>query len=315
MGSEAAHQSFTTITEEQERHFLEKGYLVVQDCIDPELARKWTDRACARLGVRREDPSTWTKDIVWMDHETTAPVRSLSPRAWGALCDVAGGEERIDDTVYGLPSRGHFTSINSHEWSDAFIVNFRRGAEEPWQPPSARVKGWHKDGSYFRHFLDSREQSLLTIVLWSDVAPRGGGTFIAPDSVGVVARYLRDHPEGVEPDEFGRLIDRCREFVEVTGRAGTFLILHPFMLHASSQNHSGRPRFMTNPPVVLKEHMGFDRADRAAFSLLERATLYALGVDRLDFRPAAPRRSDWTVLDRGSAQVTPAGSGSRDRGA
>ncbi len=296
MGSRGVLRGYAAISEEQEKHFLSKGYLVVERCFDPELARSWTDRACQRLGVKRDDSSTWPKDIVWMDHETTAPVRTVSPRAWGALCDVAGGEERIDTRVYGLPSRGHFTSINSFEWSDAFIVNFRRGAEEPWQPPSDRVKGWHKDGSYFRHFLDSREQSLLTIVLWSDVGPRGGGTFIAPDSIRVVARYLRDHPEGVEPDAFGKLIEQCREFVEVTGPVGTFLILHPFMLHASSQNHAGRPRFMTNPPIVLKEHMRFDREDPRDLSLLERATLHALGLDRLDFRPAAPRRSDWTIL-------------------
>jgi hypothetical protein len=42
---------------------------------------------------------------------------------------------------------------------------------------------WHKDGDFFRHFLDSPEQGLLTIVLWSDIEERGGGTFIAPDSV------------------------------------------------------------------------------------------------------------------------------------
>ena len=296
MRNQGVRQQYGTISEEQERHFLEKGYLVVEGCVDPSLAARWTDRACARLGVRRDDPATWTKDIVWMDHETAAPVRGLSPRAWGAICDVAGGEERIETRVLGLPPAGHFTSINSFEWSDAFIVNFRRGADKPWEPPSARVTGWHKDGSYFRHFLDSREQSLLTIVLWSDVAPRGGGTFIAPDSVKVVARLLRDHPEGVEPDEFGKLIDQCREFVEITGPVGTFAILHPFMLHASSQNHSGRPRFMSNPPIVLKEHMNLDREHPAAFSLLERATLHALGVDRLDFRPTAPRRSNWTVL-------------------
>jgi hypothetical protein len=287
--------AYSVITAEQERHFLEKGYLVVEDCFDPPLARKWTDHACERLGVRRDDPSTWTSDIVWMDHETTAPVRKISPKAWGAICDVAGGEERIETRVVGLPP-GHFTSINSFEWSDAFIVNFRRGADQPWQPPSPRVKGWHKDGSYFKHFLDSREQSLLTIVLWSDVAPQGGGTFIAPDSIGVIARLLRDHPEGVEPDDFGSHIEECREFVEVTGKAGTFIILHPFMLHASSQNHSGRPRFMSNPPVILKEHMNLNRGDAAGFSLLERTTLHALGVDRLDFRPTTPRRSDWTML-------------------
>ena len=43
---------------------------------------------------------------------------------------------------------------------DAFVANFHRGADRPWAPPSAEVKGWHKDGSFFRHFLDSRERGI-----------------------------------------------------------------------------------------------------------------------------------------------------------
>jgi len=176
-------------------------------------------------------------------------------------------------------------------WSDAFIINFRKGADKPWEPPSAKVSGWHKDGSYFRHFLDSREQALLTIVLWSDVRHRGGGTFIAPDSVRVIARLLQAHPEGLAPGDFNfqELIGQCSQFEELTGDAGDFVILHPFMLHASSQNVLGRPRFMSNPPIMLKEPMNLNRENPADFSLLERATLHYLGKERLDFRPAAPR--------------------------
>ena len=80
--------------------------------------------------------------------------------------------------------------------------------------------------------------------------------------------------------------------MELTGPPGTLVILHPFMLHASSNNHSGRPRFMSNPPTVLREPFALRRAD-GRHSLLERATLHALGVPRCDFRPSAPRESYW----------------------
>jgi hypothetical protein len=295
MQAKTAASRYSVLSDSQAEQFLEKGYVIIDGCLDRGLAGEWTGRAWKRLGYDPKDPSTWKKDIVWMNRETVVPVRDISPRAWGVICDVAGGEERIDPVTMGIESQ-HFTTINSFEWSDAFIVNLRRGADKTWLAPSPKADGWHKDGSYFRHFLDSREQSLLTVVLWSDVGPRGGGTFIAPDSIRVVARFLADHPEGVEPDGFGGLIEKCGEFVELTGPVGTFAILHPFMLHASSNNHSGIPRFMTNPPVVLKDHMNLDRADPAEFSLLERATLHALGVPRLDFRPTAPRRSDWWVV-------------------
>ena len=128
-------------------------------------------------------------------------------------------------------------------------------------------------------------------MLWSDIEERGGGTFIAPDSVAPVARLLEQLREGVLPDDFpyDELIARCSTFVETTGRLGDVVLMHPYMLHAVSQNHRGTARFITNPPIALREPMRFDRDDPAEHSPVERAVLRALGVERLDFRPAAPR--------------------------
>ncbi len=290
-----ASQKFQVLNPEQAQHFIEKGYVTIKGTVDRDLAKRWTDEAYARLGYDPLDRSTWEKDIVWMDRNHVAPIKELSPKAWAALCDVAGGEDRIETKIMEIESQ-HFTTINATEWSDAFIVNFRRGADKPWMKPSPEAGGWHKDGSFFRHFLDSREQGLLTIVYWSDVGPKGGGTFIAPDSIRHVARYLADHPEGVDGHSCGALIDKCEEFVEVTGELGDFIILHPYMLHASSNNHSPNVRFMTNPPIVLKEPMNFNREDSADFSLLELATLHGLAVDRYDFRPTAPREEHWRIV-------------------
>jgi Phytanoyl-CoA dioxygenase (PhyH) len=285
---------YSVLTDEQVQSFLDKGYLVVEDCLDTSIAKRWIDEAYDRLGYDQHDPSTWQQDIIWMDHKNQMPVREVAPKAWAAILDVVGGEDRLETQVMRLPP-GHFTSINSFEWSDAFIVNFHRGAGEAWQPPSPKVKGWHKDGSYFRHFIDSREQALLTVILWSDMLHQGGGTFIAPDSVRIVARMLYEHPEGIAAKDFDfqAIIKQCNQFEELTGKAGDFVILHPFMLHASSQNVIAKPRFMTNPPIVLKEPMNLNRENPADFSLLERATLHYVGLERLDFQPAAAREAVW----------------------
>ena len=289
---------YRVLTDEQVQSFLDKGYLVVHDALDTSIAERWVDEAYERLGYDKHDPSTWQKDIIWMDHKNQMPVREVAPKAWAAILDVIGGEERLETQVMRLKS-GHFTSINSFLWSDAFIVNFHRGADQPWQPPSAIIKGWHKDGSYFRHFIDSREQALLPIVLWSDMLHQGGATFIAPDSVRVIARFLYQHPEGVDPHGFNfqELVSQCTQFEEVLGKAGDFVILHPFMLHASSNNVIGKPRFMSNPPIVLKEPMNLNRENPENFSLLERATLNYLGLERLDFQPTAPRESFWWPVE------------------
>jgi hypothetical protein len=188
--------------------------------------------------------------------------------------------------------------FSSFNWSDGFIANFRRGADKPWQPPSRQSPGWHKDGGSIRHFLDSPEQALLTIVLWTDMRHQGGATFISPDSVRPVARCLAEHPEGFTATgfDFPALLSECNRFEELTGNAGDVVILHPYILHASSQNVLGVPRLITNPPVILKEPMNFNRPNPDDFSLLEKATLHYLGLERLDFHPTAPREVTWWAI-------------------
>ena len=69
---------------------------------------------------------------------------------------------------------------------------------------------------------------------------------------------------------------------------GDVVLLHPYVLHAVSQNVLGVPRFITNPPIALREPMRFDRPDP---SPVEQAVLRGLGRDRYAFRPTAARES------------------------
>ena len=268
-------QKYTTLTEEQVEHFLTKGYVILRECFSRDLAAEWRDFAFKRLGYDPNDPSTWQQARIHLPSMKRVPIREASPRAWGAICDLLGGEARL-------------ANVNP-QWGDGFVINFSLGADRPWTPPSPKSGGWHKDGDFFRHFLDSPEQGLLTIVVWSDISPQSGGTFVACDSVQHVAQRLYEHPEGLLPGGFGGIIEKCKDFVELTGRAGDFVLLHPFILHAASQNPSGRARFITNPPVALKEPMNFNRDNPDDFSPVELAVLRALGKERLDFKPTAER--------------------------
>ena len=263
-------------------HFERHGYVVVPAAFDPRSAQEWVDRAWVRFGYDRDTPSQWTEKRIQLSKLDTVDARDFAPRAWAAAVQLLGGEDRIE-----LP----------WSWNDGFIANLGVGDDRPWEPPSARVGGWHKDGDFFRHFLDSPEQGLLAIVLWTDMDHRGGGTYIAPDSVPVVARFLAEHPEGVLPTDFdfAALTRECSEFVELTGRAGDVVLMHPYMLHATSQNVIQAGRLITNPPIALREPMRFDRADPADHSPVERAVLHGLGVDSLAFRPTGERE---TVVPR-----------------
>jgi phytanoyl-CoA dioxygenase PhyH len=263
------------LTDEQAEHFLERGFVTVRGAFDAAAARRWLDDAWIRFGYDRDDPGSWVEKRIHLSARSHVDARTFAPAAWRTAMDLTGGEERLV-----LPWR----------WGDSFIANLGVGDDRPWQPPSPAVGGWHKDGDFFRHFLDSPEQALLTLVLWTDMLPQGGGTFVAADSVPVVARYLAEHPEGVLPGDFdyAALIGQCRDFVEMTGEAGDVVLLHPYTLHATSQNVLGIARIITNPPLALREPMNFRRPGDG-FSLVEQAILGSLGVSRLDFAPTVPR--------------------------
>jgi hypothetical protein len=264
------------LSDQQIDFFLDHGYVTIPQCFTRADAQPWLDEAWIRLGYDPHDPGTWREKRVHMPSQRRVEVKAFAPKAWRAACELLGGEDRIEQP---------------YTWGDGFIANLGLGADRDWQPPSASAPGWHKDGDFFRHFLDSPEQGLLTLVLWSDIEPRGGGTFVAADSVGPVARLLASRPEGILPDEFDydALLAQCNHFVETTGRLGDVVLLHPYVLHAVSQNHRGTARFITNPPIALREPMRFDRSDPSAHSPVERAVLRALGVERLHFAPAGAR--------------------------
>jgi hypothetical protein len=220
-------------------------------------------------------------------------------QAWGAICELLGGEEKIAE---------HTKVIN-----DSFIVNLGADKYKDAVIPPGDLDNWHVDGDFFVHFLDSPEQALLVTPLWAPIAPRGGGTYIATDGLDLVAHYLAAHPEGVVPHNLSltpadweargyasrkdhpahwdhlAAAKRCSKFVELTGATGDIAIYHPLMMHSASKNHTRAIRIITNPPIAVKEPFRFDRANPDDFSLVEKKTLKALGVDRLDFKPTAPR--------------------------
>lgn len=52
------------------------------------------------------------------------------------------------------------------------------------------LDNWHNDGDFFVHFLDSPEQALLVIPLWSDIEHKGGGTAVCSDGIKYIAQHL-----------------------------------------------------------------------------------------------------------------------------
>jgi hypothetical protein len=267
--------SFSMLTDEQREQFMTDGFVLVRNAFDPENSVARLREACAVLGYNLDDPETWTKEYDRVPTTDRVRLDEFAPTAWQVSCDLMGGAERVKY----CPGLG------------IFAVNFRQGADAPYRQASAATPGWHKDGWQFKHFLDSPDQGLLGIPLITDVFSEGGGTFIAADSVGVMARYLAEHPEGIMPGGFDTpyLLSQCHDFREITGKAGDFYVLHPYMMHAVSQNRLRKPRAICNILYVLNEPMDFNRPNPADYSPVEAAILRGLGVSHYDFAPTTER--------------------------
>jgi hypothetical protein len=263
--------------------FIQRGFVRVRGCFSREEALAATERACERLYCSLSEPSTWPIGRMRAPESRRSSFEEIAPRAWQAACELLGGAERVAQPCV---------------WTDQFIINFGRQAELDWLPPCSTPHpwhNWHKDGDFFRHFLDSPEQGLLVIGIFSDIDERDGATYLACDSVGHVARHLAARPEGVLPADLRApaldIISRCRDFIAATGEIGDVYLLHPFMLHSQSVNAGQRARFIVNPPVKLREPMRFDRGHDESHSPVERAVLAALGAERYEFVPTRPREA------------------------
>lgn len=308
----------------------------IPQAFSKEQAAEVTQNVWTRLGMDPEDKSTWHALRTNMPSHRSFDASELAPRAWAAICELCGGEvsrHKSRNRVAKIPRQElilverrrswltpksqipefYFSQdrVNpaSKQWRDSLIVNLGSPASENKPDPPQALQGWHVDGDFFVHYLDSPEQGLLVIPLFTDIPPQGGGggTMLYPAGMRAVARHLHDHPEGVSPrmiprgdpgfdternpgwfnalgsrggdDHRGGEEEEGRnEYVEAGGRTGDVYLLHPLMLHSATNNPLRNVRIITNPPVSLREPFNFDRAD-GQYSLVERATLRMLGKE------------------------------------
>jgi hypothetical protein len=254
------------LTPAQIDQFISLGWCAVEDCFSPKAAKEKCDQWILEHGFELDKPENWGFEIKHSGLKQHFSAKDYAPKAWAAAEDLVG--------------KGAF---DSWTWG-GFIVNRALGRDKPWALPP-RDQGWHVDGDFFRHFLDSPEQGLLILQVFTDMGPQGGGTAISEDSYPTVAQVLYEHPEGLDPVEVCRLPRERMPFKmqrEVTCKAGTVVFCHPFIMHASSPNCKGGPRFAMNAPISLKAPMKFNNRDTA--TVVERSIIDAVGGKPFDFK-------------------------------
>ncbi|MCM3409566.1 phytanoyl-CoA dioxygenase family protein [Metabacillus litoralis] len=286
--------NYKVLTQEQVNQFIELGWVKVEQAFPKEEALEaqsivWEN--VEKRGVLKDDESTWTEEMVQLNetYEHDEFQKCNTTRLADAIEDLVGEGRWADRTVYGESDK----KVGYGWWP----VNFSQGANKPWSVPTT---GWHWDGIHFRHYIDSPEQGLLCLNLFSEIGKQGGGTLVAEGSHKVIAKFLSEQPDGIELEEGIRALnkqhpwfseltasnqkddttnneqDRIEKFmenpyvdedgiklkvIETTGSPGDVILCHPFLYHAASQNHSGVPRFMCNRTTPLTERINLNRPD------------------------------------------------------
>jgi hypothetical protein len=244
--------------------FVERGFCMLRGSFcarQAAVAREAVWRRMAeKAGIHRDDPATWpgVYDI---------EERLLVPEVLICFTDS------LVEAIEVLLGPGRWRGLRS--WG-FWPVNFSYGGGQP--RGSIPAEGWHVDGNWFRHTIDSPFQGLLLIGLFSDVGAECGGTIVAEGSHRRTARVLAENPEGMTHLELfdAVLAEPIGNFTELTGEAGDVVLAHPFLFHTRGFKHTGPPRFISNTEAGLIDPLRLDRPDGSPYSVLEQSIRAAL---------------------------------------
>ncbi len=256
----------TVLDKDQLEAFIHTGCIRIDHAFSTTVAEKARQILWQDMHLDPNDPQTWTKPVVRLGMYAQEPfVQAANTAVLQQAFDQLVGEGRW------IPCK----SMGS------FPIRFP-------SPDDPGDGGWHVDagfpgadpGNYFdwRINVRSKGRGLLMLFLFSDV-----GTLDAPTRIRVgshldVARILQ--PAGEEGLSFMELAHRlpelpARQEMLATGEAGTVYLCHPFLVHAAQPHHGKVPRFMAQPPLLLRHELVIDGPEEAA-SPVERAIRLAL---------------------------------------
>lgn len=250
----------------QIQQFIHQGFIRIENAFSSELAEEarnilWRDTGCDPI-----DKSTWTKPVIRLGMYTQEPfVEAANTSILHAAFDQLVGQGNW------IPCRSMGT----------FPVRFPSD-EDPGDT------GWHVDASFpgddpnnffeWRINLQSKGRALLMLFLFSDVGEKDAPTRIRVGSHLDVAKALESFGErGLSFMELASKLAEMpeREKVSATGKAGTVYLCHPFIAHAAQVHKGTEPRFLAQPPLLLKKNLVIEDSEKV-YSPIEEAIRLAL---------------------------------------
>ncbi|QRW12996.1 phytanoyl-CoA dioxygenase [Ceratobasidium sp. AG-Ba] len=126
-------REYKYLTPEQVDFFMNHGYVVIKKALKEEWIERATHDVWIRLGVDPNDKSTWKSERVNQPWHRRVMAKDVAPAAWGAICEIVGGEERIADYC--------------KEWRDGLITNMGSDEWETKDISPRELDNWHCDAT------------------------------------------------------------------------------------------------------------------------------------------------------------------------
>lgn len=259
-----------TLSPQQIQSFITDGFVRINNAFSADLAGKARNILWKDIPANPNDSSTWIQPVVWLG------MYSQEPFVKAANTSIL---HSAFDQLVGI---GKWIPCMS---MGAFPVRFPSETD-------AGDTGWHVDAGFpgddpndffaYRINVNSKGRGLLMLFLFSDVDEQDAPTRILKGSHMDVARLLE--PEGENGLSFMELANKLsglpiREEVLATGKGGTVYLCHPFLVH-SAQRHRGKaPKFMAQPPLLLRT--GFNIHGAGPCSPVVEAIRNAIGITRI----------------------------------
>lgn len=253
-----------------QKQFINNGFVRVENAFSAELAEEATRILWSDLGCDPGDPLTWTRPVIRLGMYSQKPfVDAANTKRLHALFDELVGEGNW------IPCRSMGT----------FPVRF------PTQVDPGDT-GWHVDASFpgtdpsnyfeWRVNYKSKGRALLMLFLFSDVTENDAPSRISIGSHLDVAALLRSAgDEGLSFMELAGKLSSLpdRSVITATGKAGTVYLCHPFIAHASQPHRGTQPRFLAQPPLLLKHDLILEGKD-GDYTALEESIRLGLRSER-----------------------------------
>jgi hypothetical protein len=246
--------------------FVVNGFIRIDNAFSQEVADDVVDILWKDIPFERSNPNSWTEPVVRLGMYTQQPfIDSVNTlKLYSAFNQLIGAGKWI-------PCRSVGT----------FPVRFPCGKQ-----PNDTAK--HIDASFpgdapinyfeWRVNVKSKGRALLMLVLYSDVSERDAPTVIYKKSHVDVAKLL--YREGDSGLSFMELAAKVKELpdrkeVYAMGKAGTVYLCHPFLVHSAQAHKGSTPKFMAQPPLLLRNELTIAGSD-VGYTPVEQAIRLAL---------------------------------------